>query len=127
MELVGRRKTNKNLEQVRSLDRIRSLTIANTSIDDKGLGLLATAERLEELHISSQLMTDTSMSVFCELPRLRSLFLDDVPNVTDAGIANIKKLNNLIELLLRGTQLSNEGLDSILHLSNLSVLETVRK
>ena len=122
MQLTGRRVANGSLRSLRTLHRIRTLTLFDTSIDDQGIVLLSKCQVLEELHIVSSLITDRSMPLICQLPCLKSLFLDRVPHVSDAGIVHLKEAMNLVELVLRGTQLSDEGLRSLLHLPRLMVL-----
>lgn len=119
-EYSGRRFTDARLRSLTGLARFRSLSLYNTSVTDQGIRALAEASRLEEIHVVSDIVTDECLPVLCSLPRLRSLLLDGVPKVTDRGIAALANARgDLHELYLNGTQLTDSGLQYVIHLTNL--------
>ncbi|MFN0199268.1 MAG: leucine-rich repeat domain-containing protein [Planctomycetaceae bacterium] len=120
MPEFGKKSTNARLTDSQAVARWRSLSLYGTQIDDDGIALLdGVANKLEEIHIESKLITDRSMPVLCRLPKLISLLLDGVPRVTDAGITCISEMTQLRELFLAGTQLTDAGIDSLLGLTNV--------
>ena len=117
-ELRGKRVTNERLAAL-NLPKLQQLHLLGTSITDEGMAVLAEAVNLREVLIDSQLITDRSMEVLCALPQLVSLFLDEVPLITDAGVAHLQRRTELRELRLKGTHLSDRGVRSFTHLQGL--------
>jgi Leucine-rich repeat (LRR) protein len=94
--------TDKDLEQLRGLSRLRVLNLAGTRITDAGLQHLATQTQLEELYLLAT-------------------------PITDAGLASLRNLNKLSSLDLSATQITDRGLpylQALGRLENLSVAET---
>ncbi|WP_146512355.1 leucine-rich repeat domain-containing protein [Thalassoglobus neptunius] len=81
--------------------------------------MLKDAVNLEVVYIESDLLTDRSMETLCGLPNLVSLLLDEVPLVTDIGIAQLERRRELAELYLIGTHLTDRGVESFKHLNGL--------
>lgn len=116
-EFRGKKVTNARiLAKSGAASRWRSFALYRTQVDDEGItSICQVAQKLEEIHLTSNLITDAAMPALCALPNLRSLLVDDVPQITDEGIAYVPRSSQLRELYLNGTQLSDAGVDAILN------------
>lgn len=127
-EFRGNAVTNERLLANKTVSKWKSLALLRTRVDDDGLiQVCQVAKRLEEVHIVSDQISDTSMPALCSLPLLRSLLFDGVPRITDVGIASIANSYQLRELYLNGTQLSDAGVDALSGLPqvwSLSLIDT---
>lgn len=119
----GRRYNNDTLRKHKTIDKLKSLTIHDTLIDDAGIEYLSKAVKLQELGIISNIVTDRSLEVICELPSLVSLFVFSAPLITDAGVHNLKRTNQLRELYINDTQMTDSGVASIVHLHDIWSLQ----
>ncbi len=86
---------------------------ANAGRPDLGVGILALAKirQLKELDISTCQVTDSNLAVLKSWPELRSLFCNNNP-ITDSAMVFIKPLN-LVDLDLRNTQITEQGVNQI--------------
>lgn len=104
--------------------RWKSLDLIDTSVDDEGLIEIANrAPALEEISISSEIISDRGVEQLASLSRLVSLLLHHAPNVTDACMEAVGKMTQLRELYLEDTQLTDAGIRELLELENLKVLD----
>jgi hypothetical protein len=92
------------------------LSLLDTSVTDAGIAVLAEAVSLQQISISSTVLTDACMPTLCRLPALVRLLIHDAPGITDKGISQLKKRSSLRELYLHGTRLSDRGVSSFCHL-----------
>lgn len=125
LELQGKRVTDKRLQRI-DFAELYFLSLLDTSVTDKGIALLESATNLQEVSISSNVLTDACMETLCRLPALRSLLIHDAPLITDQGIAQLQIRENLRELYLDGTQLSDDGICSFTHLTLIRSLSLDR-
>ena len=75
----------------------------------------------DRIEITQTVIGDEHLQQLNELTALRELILDK-SNVTDAGLAPLKKLPNLDHLRLRGAKITDQGFHDICQLSSLKRL-----
>ncbi|MFN0195539.1 MAG: hypothetical protein ACKVT0_02260 [Planctomycetaceae bacterium] len=123
-EFRGKKGTNDKLADSKAVSRWKILGLYKAQIDDDGIALLKdVAINLEEIQIWSDIITDRSLEILCALPKLRSLFLDYAPQVTDSGISYLTQAHELRELRLRDTQLTDKGINYFLSLQHIWSLD----
>ena len=139
--------------QIKSLQRLKALTLYSTRINDEGLATIAKTfpdlvaldvldtgisdvglatisdelPRLTNLRVQQTKITNDGLGHLARLVSLNELSLADNSNLSDEGIAKLAKLRNLHALDLRNTSLGDEGLrslDAIPNLIRLQVAET---
>ena len=90
---------------------------------------LAGLEDLRKVDLDDQPIDDTGMAHFRGLVELKMLSIRPEqmtrtrPNITDAGLAPLRKLTNLRRLMLSGTTIQGAGLDQLAGMTELSQLE----
>jgi hypothetical protein len=98
--------TDQALNVLAQISSIQAISIYDASITDHGLGFLANMRQLKELTLGQYLANPN--------PRFR---------ITDAGVAQLESLSNLVSLDLDCPTLSGEGLR---HLAKLTQLKRLR-
>ncbi len=78
---------------------------------------------VEGVGFEGDTITDDDLATLRAFPRLTSLVIEDAPNVTDAGLAQLSTLGELEELHLKCPQVTDAGL---VHLQGLHMLGHVR-
>jgi hypothetical protein len=97
------------------------------SVDDAFLVHVSALTHLERLVIDVPEVTDAGLANLAGLTELRGLLFISDTNVTDAGLVYIKRLSNLRLLNLTGTKVSSAGLRHLVDLHKLEYLELARK
>ncbi|MCA9052721.1 MAG: hypothetical protein KDA75_02740 [Planctomycetaceae bacterium] len=116
----GSKVTLDRILQRTSIERWRSLRLLDTLLDDDDISeICRVATALQEIVISSAVMTDRSMKNICALPHLLGLQLRNVPNVTDTGISYVAHARRLLEVYLENTGMTNLGIGAIADLPEL--------
>jgi len=110
-------------ERDRVIDGERALTLTGWDRDD--YALLAEASDVAILELGNPDVTDATLEMLLEMPRLRELTLNDSA-ITDAGLATLARLPALETLRIARTQVTPEGLRRFLdapprHLRELDV------
>jgi hypothetical protein len=102
--------TDAGLGHVRRPDRLIRLAAADTLIGDAFMKRLASAARLQLLHLSGTRVTDEGLRSLPRLPKLKYLGLS-YTSVGDAGLkAALEDLSSLEILWLEGTQITDASL-----------------
>lgn len=138
--------TNRSIDSILKLTRLRSLSINKTKINDAGIAKLAGLKSLTYLDLRETPITDSSLASISKMQGLRTLnlantkvtdkglrYLISMPNlkrldlsqtaITDATARNIlSKMISLEELNLSRTAITNEGVKALNPLSNLRKL-----
>jgi Leucine-rich repeat (LRR) protein len=100
-------------------------TKALSQIEKAGGRVLKIAQNDEHLEVNFKLegasVTDASLAPLRELPNIVHLNLGKT-SVTDAGLTSIKGLTQLTELHLEETKITDKGLASLKDLKNLAYL-----
>lgn len=110
-------------ERDRVIDGERALTLTGWDRDD--YALLTDATDVAILELGNPDVTDATLEMLLEMPRLRELTLNDSA-ITDAGLATLARLPALETLRIARTQVTPEGLRRFLdapprHLRELDV------
>jgi hypothetical protein len=95
---MGPEMTNKALENIRFVPKLRILKLGNP-------------------------ITDEGLAHFQHVPGLEELWLHGCKNITDAGMVHVGKLKQLRYLDLGATKIGDAGLAHLSELSNLEHLE----
>lgn len=117
------------------------LSLINTQVTGDGLRELKALKYLSVLHLGERQLTDKGIRALREINMLHVLSNaksnDDQPpakaadvtsfnlrgtNVTDAGLKELKNLNNLTSLILNGTKVTDAGLKELKAIKELTVL-----
>jgi serine/threonine-protein kinase len=115
--------TNKSLETLGALSRLRVLSIAKTEVSNRGLAHLKILPNLEELYVALiPQVTDQGMVHLGGMRELRALGLG-ATGITDRGLAPVSNLPNLEFLALWRTSVTDAGLARLCRLKKLKMLD----
>jgi Leucine-rich repeat (LRR) protein len=121
VNLQGTGGTDRAMEQLSWLPRLKKLVLSHTTASDVGLAAVSSLKELEELQIGCTRVSDRGLIHLRHLKNLRELGLEHT-QVTDAGLVHLKGLENLQLLLLYDTQITDAGLA---HLKDIPSLKSV--
>jgi hypothetical protein len=110
--------TDADLESLRALTRLRSLSLSGTGVTDAGLKAVGEMATLQTLLLNETHVGDTGLQHLQRLTELRELSLYHT-RVSDDGLASLKGLTNLRDLTLSGPQITDRGLAQLSGLRNL--------
>jgi hypothetical protein len=119
IDLDGTKVSDRDLEHLKGLTALQSLSLYGTPVSDAGLAHLQGLTGLEWLNLGGTRVTDAGLVHIKDLTGLRELYLSDT-DVSDAGLAHLKGLAALQWLFMDGTQVSDAGL---VHLKGLTRLQ----
>ena len=143
LEIQDMQLTGQSGQYIRQMERLTNLIIFRCENFDTDGVLALGGLNLNRLTLRGLPINDTAMEVFRELPAIRRLYLQELSPVTDDGIKNlvhlkdlelldiweilitdrsmsvIAKLENLKTLMLRGTHVSDAGLEVLLSMPSL--------
>jgi hypothetical protein len=135
--------TGQSGQSFRQMEKLTTLMICRCEIFDSEGVLALKGLKLNRLTLRGLPIDDSAMEVFQELPTIRRLYLYELSSITDAGMANIVHLKDLEildiwevpvtdksmetiaksaslkTLLLRGTDVSDAGLELLLTMPKL--------
>lgn len=103
------------------LEHFKNLTmlnLANCSIDDEDMSRIGAMSNLVYLDLSGTRVTDAGLAQLAQLQRLEHLYLP--AQTTDAGVRHLAGLNRLHKLNLIKSQVTDETLVTLQHLTSLS-------
>lgn len=112
---LGKRYTPKELADT------TALLLKETPVTDEGVAHLRTLRRLRFLSLEATQVTDAGLARLAEFPSLEVLDLARDP-ISDAGLVHIGKLVRLRGLGLAGTKITDAGLSHLAGLGNLTAL-----
>lgn len=105
--------TDADLAPLASLRDLRRLDLSLTYVSDRGLEILKSLEKLEELNLfAAEFITDTAISYLRGHPNLRKLNLRGT-DITDTSLRYIAELPALRSLDVSFTLISEVGLESL--------------
>jgi hypothetical protein len=132
-----------SMRHLASLKHLQYLWMWDVSnVSDAGVAHLDGLKELRYIHLTTSQITDRSLAVFAEIPKLEGLCLQfneftdeglrhiagltqleslwvcgkgkDSPNgITDAGLRHLQKLNKLSELAIQNTRVTPTGIKSL--------------
>lgn len=115
--------TDAGLVYLKNLSELEALTLSYGAISNAALAHIATFEKLRHLHLEGALINDAGLSYLHRLPLLTSLHISNA-EIFDAAVAqHIRGLTNLNRLGLRGTRITDEGLNFLQNLTKLQYLD----
>lgn len=115
--------TSKAAEHIGKHCKIRVLSLTNSSIDNRDLCTVMQSSAIEVLYISNcQMLTEDGFLVSPVFRKVRSLTCGDNPWVNDTVCRSLSNLEDIEELNVSGTMVSDSGVASLASLSNLTVL-----
>lgn len=91
---------------------LRSLELSYLHIGDGGLKYLQDLS-LQRLDISGTAASDDGLIFIAKMPALRSLRMNAVDGITDAGLPTLAHMKNLKELVIDGKHITVAGLQSL--------------
>jgi Leucine-rich repeat (LRR) protein len=94
LDLFSSPVTDPDLRCLRSLDRLRELSLSDTEIGDAGLAHLSKLSNLERLNLMRTRITGAGLLHLKGLASIRDLALDST-SIGDAGLAHLKDLKTL--------------------------------
>ncbi len=100
--------TDADLEHLKGLTSLTSLSIAHTQVTDAGLVHLKGLTKLKYLYLFETQVTDSGLKHLKGLTNLEFINLGNT-HVTDAGLKHLKVLSNLNYVALYDTQVTVEG------------------
>jgi RNA polymerase sigma factor (sigma-70 family) len=92
---------------------------AKVRITDRDIARLSNLMRLEELDIAQSDVTDVGLKYVKEFTSLKKLYLHRCKSITDAGLKELRSLQNLSLLKLEGTKVTGASLKTVGKLMNL--------
>jgi hypothetical protein len=101
--------TDAGLKHLKGLEWLRYLFLLGTPITDAGVAELQGHNRLEQLCLDETLVTDKGVKLLEPLGNLVMLHLATQGEITDACIDSLIKLEQLHEIKLEGTKITEDG------------------
>ncbi len=124
LEMSGTAITGSNLAALGSMKNIKQLILNRTAVDDASISQLPSLPALEELHLfDCPSVGDAAAAAAAKQPKLKFLAITQ-GSVTDVGLQAIcNGLPYLITLQLIGTQITDSGMAALKRLKNIETLE----
>ncbi len=105
------------------MKHVKNLDLWRSKIGDRDVAFVAHLTGLKELHLANTFITDRALPNVAHCQGLENLDLSYNPQITDAGMLNLRELKHLRCLNLGGTGITKKTLKI---LSNFSDLEELR-
>jgi Leucine-rich repeat (LRR) protein len=121
--LGGPTMTDQALVHLTKMTKLKKLHLSQSNVTGSGLANLVGLTQIEELDMENTHICDAGLVHVGKMPNLRKLNISSNPltkKVTDAGLAHLKNLRSLEELLLPWGGLTDAGLS---HLAGLTLLK----
>jgi len=123
LDLTGAWFTDSHLHLVSDLKGVQSLSLTSTSVTDEGLAGVEQLPQLDSLSFCGEGITDDGLGRLKPLHQLRSLRLLQCDNITGAGLVRLAGMQRLEALSLRGSALGDPGMEGLIGLPSLRVLD----
>ena len=117
----GRESLHQQLEQL-SLGRTKAICLYDTEETDQLLKQLEKRADVEELSLELTDVSAIGMASIAAIPRLNKLTLYGWRGISDQGLANLRGMATLENLVLKNTRITNDGLKYLQGLPNLRSL-----
>lgn len=117
--------TGEGFSAVEGLQKLESLNLRGTQLTPAGLDAISRLRSLQTLTLSETPVQDAWLAPLGSLSGLKTLCLEKTP-VTDAGIKNLVesgKLQDLQNLFLSGTQITDGAAEALAQLKSLARLD----
>ena len=114
--------TSQSGQYIRQMEKLTSLIIFRCENFDSSGVLELGGLKLNRLTLRGLPIDDSAMEVFRELPTLRRLYLNELPSVSDSGMANLAHLKELEILDIWEVPITDKSLEVIARLPTLKTL-----
>ena len=109
------------MDVIAGMTELRSLEFGESGVGDEGLAKLKTLDKLEQIALAPNI-TDRGLVHLTDFPNLAFVGVK-AHQVTDVGVANLRKLPKLDSLLVvSATDADLERLKTLAHLKNLTLI-----
>ena len=115
LDLNGPGFTDEGLRQLRPWDQFYGLHSLDTQVTARGVANSPIAPSVQDLQFAGDTVSDATLEEVHRLPQLRMLSIAIAPKFTDDGLRHLTGLNQLEELTLYATSVSDFGLDELRH------------
>jgi Leucine-rich repeat (LRR) protein len=117
-------KVDTMIQDLSRMKELRTLDLFGSAISDRGLKALGKLpnEKLENLRLARNKITDAGLAELAAIPNLQVLDLSD-NGITDAGVKHLARLGRLKKLYLSNTGVEDAGLKYLGGLKKLEYLD----
>lgn len=109
--------------RIRRQHELKSLDLTRTALADSGMRELANLRKLTFLSIAKTEVTDAGMRELAQLTNLETLFAGGRGDVTDAGVACLRRLPRLSVLGLVGYGITDRSIDTLRTMRSLRTVD----
>jgi internalin A len=126
LNISGNSITDKGLDPLTGLKKLRKLSLLLTKVTDAGLKKVAVHKELQDLNLNHTPVTDKGLKELAPLQDLRGLWLGRT-KITDEGMKEVASFKHLQRLDLGRTEVTDKGLkelEGLLELQEIWLDET---
>ncbi len=102
------------LKKLNQFPNLRSLSFCGSYINDEGLTYVADLQNIEMLNLQETPITNDGLAILASLKNLKSLRLKENDQLTDDCIVHLNKLENLTDLQIHETSITQAGLKELM-------------
>ncbi|MDR0522484.1 MAG: hypothetical protein LBH00_11630 [Planctomycetaceae bacterium] len=114
--------TEQSGQYLREMEALTSLEIFRCENFNSAGVLQLKGLKLNRLTLRQLTIDDSAMEVFREMPALKRLYLNELSNLSDAGMENLSALKNLEVLEIGDVPITDKALESIAKIPSLKTL-----
>ena len=122
LNLMGSKITDAGLKYLETMSQLEQLDLMYTPITDAGLEYIKSMTSLKNLNLYATKITDIGMDHIKNMTNLQSLICGNTTQITDVGLENLKGMSRLKQLNLMNTPITDLGIEHINGLSGLQIL-----
>lgn len=97
------------LSELAKLEKLESLTLVSSLLDEKDIGALSQLKSLERLSLKTQPLNNGTLDTLSTLTRLKSLDIQTAGGFNEAGLKHLDKLPDLRRVHLAGLKIELEA------------------
>jgi hypothetical protein len=109
-------------DDVRRTDRVESIYLANSKLDDRTLDLLSELDDASFVSFNSSVFADRHVGFLDDMTHLHALQLNGT-NVTEVGLAHLAQRHLLTQLTLNDTAIDDRAVDALSKVHTLRHLQ----
>ncbi len=116
--------TDHGLAYLKSMPQLKGLDVTSARLTDAGLAHIAAMPNIDHLNLPNFGLTDAGIGHLAKLDRMKYLWVSCADNspLTNTSLMAICQMPELEELHIGGTGFTNEGIELLQNLRNLSTL-----